>query len=84
MGKLVFTIFAGLAEFELSLIVQRVRAGLERTRAEGTRLGRPPLAPALIQQIRALRRRVDSLLQHGPAKCDALLDGLPRRIRIPD
>jgi DNA invertase Pin-like site-specific DNA recombinase len=57
MGKLVFTIFAGLAEFERSLIVQRVRAGLERARAEGTRLGRPPLDPALIEKIRTLRRQ---------------------------
>jgi len=57
MGKLVFTIFAGLAEFERSLIVQRVRAGLDRARAEGTRLGRPPLEPAVIAQIRAHRRR---------------------------
>jgi DNA invertase Pin-like site-specific DNA recombinase len=39
MGKLVFTIFAGLGEFERNLIVQRARAGLDRTRAEGPRLG---------------------------------------------
>jgi len=57
MGKLVFTIFAGLAEFERSLIVQRVRAGLDRARADGTRLGRPPLEPGVIAQIRAHRRR---------------------------
>ncbi len=57
MGKLVFTIFAGLAEFERSLIVQRVRAGLDRARAEGTRLGRPPLERAVVAEIRALRRR---------------------------
>jgi DNA invertase Pin-like site-specific DNA recombinase len=29
------------AEFERSLIVERVRAGLQRARAQGTRLGRP-------------------------------------------
>jgi len=57
MGKLVFTIFAGLAEFERSLIVQRVRAGLDRARAEGTRLGRPPLEATVIAEIRTLRRR---------------------------
>ena len=57
MGKLVFTIFAGLAEFERSLIVQRVRAGLDRAREEGTRLGRPPLDRAVVAEIRVLRRR---------------------------
>lgn len=41
MGKLVFTIFAALGEFERSLIGERVRAGIDAARARGTRLGRP-------------------------------------------
>lgn len=57
MGKLVFTIFAGIAEFERSLIVQRIKAGLDRVRAEGHTLGKAPLAPAAIAEIRAHRRR---------------------------
>ncbi len=39
-GKLVFTIMAGLAEFESALISERVTAGMERARAEGKHLGR--------------------------------------------
>jgi DNA invertase Pin-like site-specific DNA recombinase len=40
-GKLVFHIFASLAEFEKSLIRQRVMAGLEAARKSGTKFGRP-------------------------------------------
>ena len=36
-------IIAALAQLERSLIVERVKAGLRRARAEGKRLGRPPL-----------------------------------------
>jgi len=41
-GKLVFSIFAGLAEFERSLIVERTKAGLVAARARGRIGGRPP------------------------------------------
>jgi DNA invertase Pin-like site-specific DNA recombinase len=34
-GKLVFTIFAGLAEFERDMISERTKAGLESARARG-------------------------------------------------
>ena len=40
-GKLVFTIFAGLAEFERSIIQERTRAGLEAARSRGRIGGRP-------------------------------------------
>lgn len=40
-GKMVVTFLGAIAEFERSLIVERVHAGLERARAEGIRLGRP-------------------------------------------
>jgi DNA invertase Pin-like site-specific DNA recombinase len=40
-GKLVFTIFAGLAEFERELIVERTRAGMAAARARGRNGGRP-------------------------------------------
>ncbi len=40
-GKLVFGIFAALAEFERELIVERTRAGLVSARARGRRGGRP-------------------------------------------
>ena len=40
-GKLVFTIFAGLAEFERDMISERTKAGLESARARGRNGGRP-------------------------------------------
>jgi DNA invertase Pin-like site-specific DNA recombinase len=40
-GKLVFGIFAALAEFERELIVERTRAGLASARARGRQGGRP-------------------------------------------
>jgi len=40
-GRLIFGIFASIAEFERELIRDRVRAGLRNARAKGKRLGRP-------------------------------------------
>ena len=40
-GKLVFTIFAGLAEFERALIIERTKAGMASARARGRCGGRP-------------------------------------------
>ena len=40
-GKLVFGIFAALAEFERELISERTKAGLESARARGRKGGRP-------------------------------------------
>ena len=40
-GRLVFGIFASIAEFERELIRGRVRSGLASARAKGKRLGRP-------------------------------------------
>ena len=40
-GRLSFAIFGAIAEFERSIIRERVCAGLARAKAEGKRLGRP-------------------------------------------
>ena len=40
-GKLVFHIFAALAEFERNIIVERTKAGLDAARARGRTGGRP-------------------------------------------
>jgi DNA invertase Pin-like site-specific DNA recombinase len=55
-GKLVFTIMAGLAEFESSLIGDRVRAGMARARADGKHIGRAALNNEIVAQIVAFRR----------------------------
>ena len=41
MGRLHFQILAAFAEFERSLISERTKEGIERTKAQGTILGRP-------------------------------------------
>jgi DNA invertase Pin-like site-specific DNA recombinase len=40
-GKLQMHILGAIAEFERARIAERVKAGLQRARAQGTRLGRP-------------------------------------------
>ena len=41
MGRLLMNILATLAEFELELISERVKAGMDRARRQGKRIGRP-------------------------------------------
>ena len=43
-GRLMFQIIGAMAEFERSLIQERVRAGLRNARAKGRKLGRPRVA----------------------------------------
>ncbi|MCX6401818.1 MAG: recombinase family protein [Propionibacteriales bacterium] len=54
-GKLVFHIFAALAEFERDLIVDRTKAGLAAARERGARPGRKPaLSPDQVQVVRTM------------------------------
>ena len=56
-GRLVFHVFASLAEFERNLIRERTRAGLSAARARGRKGGRrPKLSPKDIKTVRALLR----------------------------
>src|SRR5215469_10914873 len=51
-GRAMFQMLGVFAEFERAIIVERVRAGLARARAQGKRLGRPTLPPATQQRVR--------------------------------
>jgi DNA invertase Pin-like site-specific DNA recombinase len=55
-GKMIFTVLASVAELERSLIGERVRAGLRNAKAQGTRLGRPPLKDLTALEMQRLRR----------------------------
>ena len=57
IGKLYFTIMAGLAEYESSQIGRRVKAGMARAKAQGKRISRPPLAKHAQQRIKELRQQ---------------------------
>jgi DNA invertase Pin-like site-specific DNA recombinase len=63
IGKLYFTIMAGLAEYESAQIGRRVKAGMERAKAQGKRVSRPPLAAHTRQQIKNLRQQGVSIRQ---------------------
>jgi len=51
VGKLMFQVTGAFAEFERSMIRQRVHAGLKRAVEAGKRLGRPRIDPALERRI---------------------------------
>ena len=52
MGKAIFTMISAIAEFERSLIAERVVAGLQRAREKGVKLGRPRTAVNVQEAIR--------------------------------
>jgi DNA invertase Pin-like site-specific DNA recombinase len=51
---LLVAIFGWIAEQERTRLIERTKAGLERARREGKRLGRPPASPVLLHAARDL------------------------------
>ncbi len=56
-GKAMFQMCGVFAEFERTMIRERVRAGLARARAQGKTLGRPRIPEIVEDRIRAARRQ---------------------------
>ncbi|KLC41141.1 MULTISPECIES: recombinase family protein [Xanthomonas] len=57
-GRMVLTVFAGIAEFERSLIVDRTRTGRNAAQKRGVRFGRrPTLSP---EQIAHARHQIET------------------------
>ncbi len=52
-----FRMMGVFAEFEREMIVERVKTGLGRARAEGKVLGRPRVGAAVEASVLALRRK---------------------------
>ncbi len=63
MGKAMFTMVSAIAEFERSLISERVRSGIAKARAQGKRHGRARIDPRVARDIRRLRQQKKSLGQ---------------------
>lgn len=64
-GKAMFQMLGVFAEFERGIIRERVNAGLARARANGTKLGRRRVKPAVEQRIVELRVKGDGILKIG-------------------
>jgi DNA invertase Pin-like site-specific DNA recombinase len=56
-GKAMFQMLGVFAEFERAIIRERIKSGLARARADGKRFGRPRVAQATEDAIRAARQQ---------------------------
>ena len=54
-GNMMLSMCGVFAEFERSMIIERVRAGLARARAQGKTLGRPRVQVGVVNDIKRLR-----------------------------
>ena len=61
-GRLMFQVTGAFAEFERSMIRQRVRAGIKRAVESGKQLGRPKIEPAIEKRIQAQLRTKKGML----------------------
>jgi len=71
--SLLVAIFGWVAEQERSRLIERTKAGIERARRSGKRLGRPPCSPIL---LRAAAERVSN---GESIRCAAALAQIPER-----
>ena len=62
LGQAIFTIIAAMAQLERDLIVDRVKAGLRRAKAQGKTLGRPK-AIVDADHVRILRKQGQSFAE---------------------
>ncbi len=53
-GRALFGMLSVFSEFERAILVDRVKAGVNRAKAQGKHCGRPPLASTKAEAIRAL------------------------------
>ena len=62
IGRLLMTMLEAIAEFELELIRERVRAGMDRARKQGIKLGRPRVIdrPGFEKRFGAVLARLQS------------------------
>ena len=78
MGKLVFQLTGAFAEFERTMIRQRIKAGLKRAVAQGVKLGRPKIDGATERKVRRQLAKGTGILK--TAKLLGLGTGTVQRI----
>jgi DNA invertase Pin-like site-specific DNA recombinase len=78
-GRLTFQITGAFAEFERSMIRQRVKLGLKRAKAQGKQLGRPAIGVELERKARRELRKGTGILK--VAKMVGLGTGTVHRIK---
>src|ERR671918_2056772 len=93
LGRLLLNLLASLAEFELELIRERVKAGMERARRQGRKIGRPKVTDrkgfskrfgAILERLLKgdiSRRQAAKELGIGYATLKRLLDTYAREIQ---
>jgi DNA invertase Pin-like site-specific DNA recombinase len=52
-GKMMFQMLGVFSEFERAMIVDRVKAGMRRAKAQGKAIGRPMISRAIEERIRS-------------------------------
>jgi DNA invertase Pin-like site-specific DNA recombinase len=66
-GRMFFHVTGAFAEFEREMIRSRVNAGLDRARAAGKRLGRPPVVGKTEHAIRERLAKGEGMLKVAKA-----------------
>ena len=79
-GRMFFQVTGAFAEFERAMIRSRVKAGLERAKARGVRLGRPRTGAKVEAVIRARLARGDGIKK--VAKALGVGNGTVARIKV--
>ena len=66
-GKALFQMCGVFAEFERSMIQERVKSGLARAVAQGKRLGRPEVSKEVVERVQELRAQGQGIIKIAKA-----------------
>lgn len=56
-GRVLFTMISAFSSFEADIIKERVKAGLEKAKLKGIRLGRPSIDESVIKRVKELNQQ---------------------------
>jgi len=75
MGRMFLTLLGSIAELEKSILVERIKAGMRRSKLEGQRLGRAPLNidhDALVRDRRSGMSLTDVAKKYGVSRASVV------------